>query len=118
MKSGMKYFEVRDRATRIAVAAWRPAPGSEQERWLLGTVGLGCSTQCVVTRLDTLETHIDPALWSDPRPMCDCHAVIAQAFDDLRSGAVIDWRVINGEADHPVPSDRWFDWELGPGSSM
>jgi hypothetical protein len=106
-----KTFEVRDRMTFIPVLAVQLEPGGEQDRYLLGRAGFGTSAgvqrrYVLVTRIGGgAQTEYNPDLWGG-RTMPTAHQHIIDHFDELPSGSVVDVRVVLGEEEFPVQSER------------
>lgn len=118
-----KLFEIRDTATMIAVMAIKPseadiiargvlnhdgAQALAQRRYLLGLVGWRPSDTAAVllVRLHDSEANFDAHEWANVRTMRTAHQHIEKNFDTLADGAVIDVRVIKGEASEPAVSGR------------
>lgn len=106
----IKLFELRDSATFIPVFAFRTSAfghelgcdPTDQERWLLRRSGFGPDSDCIV--LGRLECSgvdrncsYDPYSWQGARTFPVAHKYIAEHFDELPSGAVIDVQFILGE---------------------
>ena len=107
----IKVLEVRDEGTHIEVFAisTEPSPGQE---YGLQRCGFMDGQAVIVGYLDgERNSSADPYHWGD-RTMANAHNYIAQHFEDLRDGDVVDVRVILGERAEPVRSDRhWNDME-------
>lgn len=102
-----KLFEVVDGATRLSVLAVRLEGGTPKENWLLERVGLGegSAYKVQMTDLELNKTHRDPFKWrSDSRTTFEAHLYIQKNWDNLKTGDLIDIRVIVGESDFPVSS--------------
>lgn len=102
-----KIFEVRDRATFIPVLCTKMAPGEgeafeERERKLLRRAGYGFDYPLVLMTMLTnaKDTSYDPYSWGD-RTLHEAHAYIAEHFDELETGAVVDVEYILGEKPTP-----------------
>lgn len=92
-----KMFEVRDRATFIAVVATKLESNHPAERRLLERGGFdGDFSYILLTELEYHKSTYDPYKW-DNRSLRVAHQFIAQNFDELETGAVVDVEVILGE---------------------
>lgn len=102
-----KFFEVRDRGTKILVMAIKMISTNDIERYFLKQAGFGQDYPSVmVTRLFDSESQIDPYKWtSGGRTMREAHIFIEEHFDELETGAVVDVEYILGETDTPKKSD-------------
>ena len=105
MTARSKVVEIRDRGTFIPALATRIDPESERERKLFARAGFGLSiaTQreyVVLTKLVDAKSQHDPFGWGD-RTMTTAHRFIAECFDTLTSGAVVDVEHLLGETDQP-----------------
>lgn len=109
-----KLFEVRARATLIPVIAIKLKPINSQENWLLGHEGFGLSveTQSTYVMLGRLDGAPSPFTYNvgdhPEEELRIAHSYIAEHFDELPSGAVIDTDYIRGRTATPVESDRYF----------
>jgi hypothetical protein len=113
-----KLFEVRGRATCIAVMATRPGTTCEQDRYLLARSGFGetANSHREYVMLAPIDggsgmLHCDPFAWTN-RTLRIAHMHIKEHFDDLPSGSVVDVRFILGETDAPCVSDARFEPEV------
>lgn len=112
----VKLFEVRDRATMIAAIAVRASLADKQgddldaRRFLLGNAGFNGGGDDVVFfgRLDDMKLTYRTEDWKGSRTMGAAAAHVAQNFDALTDGQVIDVRVLLGEEAEPARSDRFF----------
>ncbi|MDX2277737.1 MAG: hypothetical protein NW206_19980 [Hyphomonadaceae bacterium] len=111
-----KLFEIRDRATCITALAIRPgfegcAKGDDaraQRRYHLSRCGYDWRNPRSVLLGDMngrKPFNVDPYDWGD-RTWTLAHLHIEQHFDELEDGAVIDVRVLAGEASEPAAPDR------------
>ena len=111
-----KIFEIRDRATFIPVLCTKMAPGrvgettisgATQETKLLRATGYGFDFPLILmsalVRPDSA-TNYDPFKWGD-RTMHTAHVYIAEHYDELETGAVVDVEYILGETKAPKESD-------------
>ena len=106
-----KIIEIRDRITYIAVLATKMQSQDEAEKyhlWRAGYVGSdGLSDIVLVTRLDNNRSEINANDWdSGSRTMVFAHEHIAQHFDELNTGDVVDVEFILGEVAAPKISER------------
>lgn len=108
----MKFFEIRDRQTFIAVYAFRTrpvTPDNEAERYLLSRTGYGVAddSRCVMVGhlAGGQNAHCDSSYWCS-RTMGNAHRYIEEHFDELESGAVIDVEFILGETSEPKVTER------------
>lgn len=108
MNQSSKLFEVRDEGTCIPVMATRFAPENEQERYLLARAGYGLTpaaqtrfvSLCAISR--TSQWTTDPHCWTGcGRTMQEAHLFIAENFDRLYPGDVVDVEFILGERATP-----------------
>ena len=102
-----KVFEIRDRSTYVAVIAIKMVPGSdadegyERRRYMLRRCGYDFAyPQIMLLRIDGGKCSHDPYHWDD-RTMHTAHKFIAEHFDGLKDGQVIDVEYILGETDLP-----------------
>lgn len=103
-----KLFEVRDIGTFYSVLAVKLEGDSEREKRLLERVGFGKGTpyKIQLTELSSGETHRDCYSWElRGRTLFNAHKFIAENFDTLESGAVIDVAYLLGLREEPVKSD-------------
>ena len=61
----------------------------------------------VLMRLSDQEATVDPYAWGG-RTMPTAHHYVYEHFDELEDGQVLDVRVVLGEADKAVKSDRFW----------
>ena len=112
----VKAVEVRDRGTFIPCLAVKMVPveypdaASEPERYLLRRAGYGFVNPCVVLcRMDAIgvdrNATYDPFAWGE-RTLPVAHQYIADNFDRLESGAVVDVEWILKETTEPKKSER------------
>lgn len=108
-------LEVRDAGTFIPVMAIQMMPSEvdyEAERYLLRRAGFGFDYPLVV--VCRMECHgsvpsaaYDPHDWScGSRTLPEAHRWIAEHFDELKSGDVVDVQFIIGETKSPKKSER------------
>lgn len=110
--SEIKLLEVRDRGTLMPVMAIRPMGTNDAEHWLWNRSGYGGNTetqQTYVIIVDMSEPpgviNYDPYSW-DNRTLRTAHRHIAEHWNELASGAVIDVEFILGESQQPKISER------------
>lgn len=107
-----KLFEVRDRATFIPVMATRLNPKADatsltNERYLLQRAGFSGNEPdpfVLLVKLTSFECHAAPHHWK-PGTIADAHEFIADHWDELTTGDVIDCEFIRGESDYPKGSE-------------
>ncbi len=115
-----KVFELRDDATFIPIIASRMVPvacwasgiavdGTADSRvqWLLRRAGYsrGRPYLVLLTRLDGGISEYDPYSWGGNRTWVPAHQHIAEHWDELESGDLIDVRVLLGEESAPCESE-------------
>lgn len=106
----VKVFEVRDHRTHIQVFALSTEPSPGQE-YGLERCGFRSGDAVILGYLDGgRESSADPYFWGG-RTMPAAHHYIAERFNDLRDGDVVDVRFILGETPEPCKSDRFHSWE-------
>jgi len=105
-------FEVRDRRTFMPVMAIKPEGTSDGENFLLSHAGYGngpTTQKTYVLLVDMSEPpgtlNYDPYAWGD-RTLTHAHMYIADHFDELESGQVVDVQFVLGETAQPKPSER------------
>lgn len=104
-----KLFELRDKGTLVPVLACLMASENDQEAWLLRRAGYGPGNDLVL--MAGIAAHPDKASyspydWGNNRTRQVAHQYIAQHWDDLPTGAVIDVEFILGETKEPKKSER------------
>jgi hypothetical protein len=114
----VKLFEIRDSGTFIVAFAFRPLAtspspsGRNQEEFLLrrGGWGEGATHSVYLGDIQCREIHYDPYDWRrGSRTMQEAHHYIAQHFDELASGTVIDVQFILGETKVEKESERLLE---------
>lgn len=105
MTARSKVVEIRDRGTFIPALATRIDPDNERERTLFARAGFGLepATQreyVMLTMLTSARSQHDPFAWGD-RTMTSAHRFIAECWDTLTSGAVVDVEHLLGETAQP-----------------
>ena len=109
-----KLFEIRDKGTFVPVLAIKLSPSCEPDRYLLGRAGFGTTEEqqgkyIFVSRIDGGEGKgtSDPYNWGGvARTLPVSHAYIAEHFDNLESGTVVDVEFILGETKKPKEPER------------
>ena len=99
----IKCLEIRDNATCIPAIAIKMSAGSPVEERFLWRCGYPRDGQygVVLMRLSDQRATSDVYGWGD-RTHKAAHLYIEEHFDELKEGAVVDVRVILGEADVPA----------------
>jgi len=102
----VKLLELRDRATNISVAAIKFDPKEKREKAILNHSGFLPNDFVFLIQLhDPLEMQYDPWEWGSRRTMGSAHKWLADHFDEVKSGDLIDVEVILGEKKEPVKSE-------------
>lgn len=97
-----KLIEIRDRGTFIAAMAVRV---SGDDGYLMRRAGFQ-SPMVYLIALATERCAYDPYTWGD-RTMANAHLYIAEHFDELHDGDVVDVQFILGETDKPKVSEQF-----------
>lgn len=97
-----KLFEIRDRGTFISALAIQV---SAADGWLMQRAGFGEVPMVYLIMLATAKCSYDPYSWTGGRTMPIAHHYIAEHWDDLVSGAVVDVEFIQGERPEPELSE-------------
>lgn len=104
-----KMFEVRDRMTFIAVVAVSIKPANPKQSYLLMRSGFNPGPDDKMVYLfrghGSSEVCYDPIDW-DSRTLTEAHRYIADNFDMLADGDVIDVEFILGEKPEPKKSEQ------------
>ena len=105
----LKLLEIRDRATFIPVMAMKMISDKPEESYLLGRAGFRLSNPNII--LGTIDGgsgqfECDPYDWRDTRTLRHAHKYIAENWDDIVSGDVIDVEFILGETTFKKDSER------------
>lgn len=106
----VKLLEVRDHMTYMPAIAIRCTPANEAERYMLARAGYGVG-EARQGKFVLFAPEADPTLqyspgkWSD-RTRATAHKWIRDHWEELEPGAVVDVRVILGEAETPARPDR------------
>lgn len=96
-----KLFEIRDRGTFIPAMAVQV---SEADGYLMRRAGFG-SPMVYLIALATEQCRYDPYNWGN-RTMNAAHLFIAEHFEELENGAVVDVEFILGESSKPKISEQ------------
>lgn len=115
MTAVVKLFEIRDEGTAFAVIAIKPDPSNEDERYLYARSGYGQdhsaqSNYVLVAPLPGGSGMLTCDPYKHPgksRTMKVAHEHIRQAWDNLKSGYVIDVEFILGETEHRKRGERF-----------
>jgi hypothetical protein len=105
----IKCLEIRDHATFIPVICIRPVAGNEQQRYLLRRDGYRADdNELCIIMIDAQcrGCAYDPYDWRDTRTHRTAHAYIAQAWQSIKDGDVIDVQFILGETTARKISER------------
>lgn len=101
-----KFLEIRDRHTMIPVLCLKmvsePPDYNLCDEIYLQHMGFTDNPRCIlVMMVNARHLAYEPWTWQD-RTMTTAHQYIEQHWSELRSGQVIDVRVIKGEAAEPA----------------
>jgi hypothetical protein len=107
-----KTLEIRDRGTTLIVFAFKIFAETNRVRCLMSAAGYGRTVgeQSSYVFMSgnisggTRKLHDDPFDWTD-HTCSVAHNYIRNHWDEIADGAVVDVRVILGEAAQPVASD-------------
>lgn len=107
----VKFFELRDSMTFIPAIAVRMRSEDPDERYLLRRAGYGQHPEDPVLVLLThmeggMKAEYDPHAWPN-EPWRTAQDYIAQHWDELPSGEVIDCEFIRGETSERKISERF-----------
>ena len=89
-----KLLEIRDDGTFIPAMAVRV---SGTDGYLMRRAGFGDVPMVYLVKLATEDCRYDPYNWDNPRTMGHAHNYIAEHWDELSDGDVIDVEFILGE---------------------
>lgn len=105
----IKFFEIRDEATCIpvmAIALGALKCYNSRELAIIRRGGYSVTwTTIVLMRLSDCEANYDIYNWTYGRTLRVAHNYINENWDNLKSGALIDVRVILGEEIIPAETD-------------
>ena len=108
-----KFFELRDAGTFIPVLCVQLDSHGEAERYLLARAGFGGSSKhhkgyIVMMGIDGGKggATSDPYEWEGNRTRMACHQYIIGHWDELESGAVVDYEFITGATEKPKTPER------------
>jgi hypothetical protein len=96
-----KTIEIRDRHTLVPALAIQV---SGEDGYLCRRAGFG-NPMVYLLKLATQECRYDPWAWGD-RTLKTAHLHIAEYFDDLADGAVVDVEFLLGETQTPKASEQ------------
>lgn len=102
----IKYFELRDRCTKIGVCAIKTARVEQKEKKILDYYGYDDSTVMII-KLENGDANYDAYAWNNSRTMTSAHNYIQQHFDKLENYSVVDVEYILGEKAEPKDSEIW-----------
>lgn len=105
----VKTLEIRDSATFMPVIAIKPIADNEGQRYLLRRDGYdaGPDEQCVILIKPQCDgVAYDPYHWIGARTMQVAHIYIAENWDTLHDGDVVDIQFILGETAMSKISER------------
>ena len=98
-----KLVEIRDRGTLVPALALRV---SGRDGWLFQRAGFGDQPLVYLIMLATEQCQYDPYHWDNRRTMGNAHHWIAEHWEELTSGAVVDVEFILGETAQPKRSEQ------------
>lgn len=103
LEHDIKFFEIRDRGTTISAMAinlQRRFDRSQMENAMLAYAGYGFDTTILLIKLADCEAAYNPYEWKNnpARTMPRAHHHIEQNWENLKSGTLIDVRVLMGES--------------------
>ena len=96
-----KFIEIRDSMTCIPALAIRTEPSDDVERRFLNERCGHPIDGVILMRLGDQRANSDPYFWAD-RTHTAAHEWLLGHFDEVEDGAVVDVRVILGEARQPA----------------
>ena len=105
----IKVLELRDSGTFIPVICIRPVPDNEAQRYLLRRDGYaGNETEHCIIMIDAQCRGVayDSYDWRDSRTKGTAHHFIAEHWNELKDGDVVDVQFILGETEEPKISER------------
>jgi hypothetical protein len=108
----VRALEIRDKGTFIPCLALRMTADNERQRYLLRRVGFEIEHPGIVLMtLNDQKATSDPYDWPSlglgPRTMVVAHVWIAEHFDELDDGSVVDVEFILGETTMPKRSEAY-----------
>lgn len=99
-------IEIRDHATCIpALAIQMQADTQAEAYWIHQRCGHRNGSGLALMKLNDAHANFDPYDWSD-RTMQTAHLWLRDHMDELRDCMVVDVRVVLGEAEKAVESER------------
>lgn len=107
----IKLVEIRDAGTFIPAMAVQLCARIDEEAYLLRRAGFAPDEGYIMlARLDTAQAQHDPDEWPvNPRTMRNAHYHVIARWHEIKSGDVIDVRVILHETEQPAVSERLTD---------
>ena len=103
----VKVFEIRDIGTFLPVICIRMATDNDREGYLLKRLGYMPDSNLIqLVWTTTGRTEYDPYKWAD-RTLFTAHKYIAEEWENLKSGVVIDVEYVLKEKDTPKKSERY-----------
>jgi len=97
-----KLLEIRDRATCVPALAIQV---SGVDGYLMRRAGFGSVPMVYLIMLATEQCRYDPYNWDNPRTMGNAHLHIAEHWESLQNGDVVDVEFILGESATPKVSE-------------
>jgi hypothetical protein len=97
----VKLLEIRDRGTFVPAMAIQV---SGDDGYLMRRAGFG-GAMVYLIMLATEKCRYDPYNWDNPRTMGNAHRYIAERWDELKDGDVVDVQFILGETAAPKRSE-------------
>lgn len=104
----IKLFEIRDIATFVPAMAIRV---SGADGYLMRRAGFGDVPMVYLVTLATEHCAYDPYNWNAQRTMGNAHLYIAEHWEELKNGDVIDVEFILGESSTKKISEQ-TDWPI------
>lgn len=104
----IKILELRDSATFIPVICIRPVAENESQLYLLRRDGYrGDASECCIIMIDAQCRGVayDCYDWKDRRTKGTAHNFIAEHWQELKDGDVVDVQFILGETEKPKISE-------------
>lgn len=101
-----KFIEIRDRGTFVPSIAFDL---TRADHYLADRAGFGDQRCVVLLSLATYRAHYDPYDWGD-RTYHVAHLWLAEHWDDVASGDVVDVQFILGETAAPKVSESVKIW--------
>jgi hypothetical protein len=107
----VKLIEVRDDGTYLPAICIRCTPANEAEKYMLARAGYGQTTEVQGTYVlfaaeSDGQLRYDPSYWTGNRTRLVAHTWIRNHWAELKTGDVVDVRVILGETKIPATPER------------